>query len=328
METENREAVLQIEHLQVSFQEGKQLYPAVSDVSLHVNAEEMTALVGESGCGKTITALTAMGLQPADARILGGTIRIQGETVNDYSAAQWQNIRGRRAGMIFQEPMTALNPLMIVGRQIAENAWLHGSSREEARQKALAMMKLVGLPDPERLYQCYPHQLSGGMRQRIMIAMALINSPSLLIADEPTTALDVTIQAQIMELLQEMNEKTHTAVLLITHDLGLVRQMCSRVYVMYAGHIVESGPSEELFTRPLHPYTEALLASIPALQKKDTPLQAIAGTVPPLEKRKQTGCPFADRCRYCLPLCRAETPPLKQRGLRQSACFRRQEVYG
>ena len=250
-----KKPVLSIESLTVDFDLGKTCH-AVRDTSVCIEPGEMVALVGESGCGKTMTALSAIGLQPRNAKIPQGKILFDGSDLRGLNEEQWNQYRGRNIAMIFQEPMTALNPLMKVGRQIAENARIHGDSKEVAKKKALEVMRQVGLPDVERLYNEYPHRLSGGMRQRVMIAMALVNQPELLIADEPTTALDVTIQAQIMELIRDMNRKMGTAVLLISHDLGVIRQMCSRVYIMYAGRVVESGETQEVLAHPLHPYTD------------------------------------------------------------------------
>ena len=251
----DKSPVLSIESLTVDFDLNKTCH-AVRDTSVRIEPGEMVALVGESGCGKTMTALSAIGLQPQNAKIAQGKILFDGSELRGLSEEQWNQYRGRNIAMIFQEPMTALNPLMKVGKQISENARIHGASKEEAKERALEVMRQVGLPDVERLYHEYPHRLSGGMRQRVMIAMALVNQPELLIADEPTTALDVTIQAQIMELIRDMNKKMGTAVLLISHDLGVIRRMCSRVYIMYAGRVVESGTTQEVLAHPLHPYTK------------------------------------------------------------------------
>ena len=225
--------------------------------------------------------------------------------------------------MIFQEPMTALNPLIKVGKQVRECLLTHqkGISKKEAKSLVLEQLKSVGLPDVEDLYECYPHQLSGGQRQRVMIAMAFINNPALLIADEPTTALDVTIQTQIMDLMRQMNKKTNTAILLISHDLGVVSRLCSRVYIMYAGRIVESGPVDEILTNPLHPYTKGLVEAIPDITKRGKPLKAIPGSVPGLYARNNTGCGFAERCEYCTNKCQKEVPPLVQEDGRAVACW-------
>ncbi len=319
MKTE-RPPVLELEGLTVDFPRNGRPCHAVRDLSLRVEPGEMVALVGESGCGKTVTALSVMGLQPASARISRGKILFRGESLRELPEERWRRLRGKEISMIFQEPMTALNPLMKVGEQIAESARLHGASREEARRRALKSMGQVGLPDAERLYGEYPHRLSGGQRQRVMIAMALINRPSLLIADEPTTALDVTIQAQILELIRQMNRELGTAVLLISHDLGVVRRTCSRAYIMYAGQAVESGPVEQVLASPLHPYTRGLTASIPSLGKRGERLRPIPGTVPPLEERREEGCPFYNRCQSRRESCAAGAPPVWEREGRMALC--------
>ncbi len=320
--------VLSIEGLTVGFPVEGKLCPAVKNAFLVVNPGEMTALVGESGCGKTVTALTAMGLQSENAKITSGKVLFQGRDLLRLSPEEWNHCRGKDISMIFQEPMTALNPLMQIGKQVAEGARVHGASKKEAKEKALAVMAQVGLPDVERLYREYPHRLSGGMRQRVMIAMALINRPALLIADEPTTALDVTIQAQIMELLRRMNKELGTAVLLISHDLGVVRSMCSRVSIMYAGQIVESGPVEEVLLKPSHPYTRGLLASTPSPAKRGQKLSPIPGTVPGLQSRRETGCPFFDRCGVRRESCEREDPPVIEAGERTVRCILGKEALG
>lgn len=319
-------AVLSLEGLTVEFARGGASYPAVKDVTLHVAPGEMVALVGESGCGKTLTALATLGLLPPGARVSRGKILLGGTELGGLAQDQWDRYRGKDLAMIFQEPMTALNPLMKVGRQVGEAARMHGAGKEEARRRALEAMAQVGLPDPERLYEEYPHQLSGGMRQRVMIAMALINRPRLLVADEPTTALDVTIQAQIMELLQQMNRELGTAVLLISHDLGVVRRLCSRVYLMYAGSLVEWGSTEEVLASPLHPYTKGLLDSIPSWEKRGTPLSSIPGAVPALEERRSQGCPFYDRCPRRREVCREKPLPLAVRGTQGARCVDAKEA--
>ena len=321
-----KEAVLSLEGLTVEFARGGASYPAVKDVTLHVAPGEMVALVGESGCGKTLTALATLGLLPLGARVSRGKILLGGTELGSLDQDQWDRYRGKDLAMIFQEPMTALNPLMKVGRQVGEAARMHGAGKEEARRRALEAMAQVGLPDPERLYEEYPHQLSGGMRQRVMIAMALINRPRLLVADEPTTALDVTIQAQIMELLQQMNRELGTAVLLISHDLGVVRRLCSRVYLMYAGSLVEWGSTEEVLASPLHPYTKGLLDSIPSWEKRGTPLSSIPGAVPALEERRSQGCPFYDRCPRRREVCREKPLPLAVRGTQGARCVDAKEA--
>ena len=320
--------VLSIENLTVDFQLHGKTCHAVRDTSVRVEPGEMVALVGESGCGKTMTALSAIGLQPRNAKIPQGKILFDGSELRGLAEDQWNQYRGRDIAMIFQEPMTALNPLMKVGRQIAENARIHGCTKEEAREKALDVMRQVGLPDVERLYNEYPHRLSGGMRQRVMIAMALVNQPQLLIADEPTTALDVTIQAQIMELLREMNQKLGTAVLLISHDLGVIRRMCSRVYIMYAGRVVESGTTQEVLAHPLHPYTKGLIASIPSLEKRGQRLSSIPGTVPALQDRSEHGCPFYNRCYKRRDACKTKTPPMVSHRGHMAMCVDAKEELG
>lgn len=321
-----KEAVLSLEGLTVEFARGGASYPAVKDVTLHVAPGEMVALVGESGCGKTLTALATLGLLPPGARVSRGKILLRGTELGSLDQDQWDRYRGKDLAMIFQEPMTALNPLMKVGRQVGEAARMHGAGKEEARRRALEAMAQVGLPDPERLYEEYPHQLSGGMRQRVMIAMALINRPRLLVADEPTTALDVTIQAQIMELLLQMNRELGTAVLLISHDLGVVRRLCSRVYLMYAGSLVEWGSTEEVLASPLHPYTKGLLDSIPSWEKRGTPLSSIPGAVPALEERRSQGCPFYDRCPRRREVCQEKPLPLAVRGTQGARCVDAKEA--
>lgn len=314
------------ERFSLDFENEKKWYPAVTDFNMHIDAGEMVALIGESGCGKSITALSMMGLQPLNTRIMGH-MYLNGENgqedLNELTKKEWTSIRGKRISMIFQEPMTALNPLIKVGKQVRECLLTHqkGISKKEAKSLVLEQLKSVGLPDVEDLYECYPHQLSGGQRQRVMIAMAFINNPALLIADEPTTALDVTIQTQIMDLMRQMNKKTNTAILLISHDLGVVSRLCSRVYIMYAGRIVESGPVDEILTNPLHPYTKGLVEAIPDITKRGKPLKAIPGSVPGLYARSNTGCGFAERCEYCTKQCQKEVPLLVQDGGRAVACW-------
>ena len=312
--------VLSIESLTVDFDLGKTCH-AVRDTSVRIEPGEMVALVGESGCGKTMTALAAIGLQPRNAKIPQGKILFDGSELRGLEEEQWNQYRGRNIAMIFQEPMTALNPLMKVGRQIAENARIHGATKEEAKTRALEVMKQVGLPDVERLYNEYPHRLSGGMRQRVMIAMALACQPQILIADEPTTALDVTIQAQILDLIRDLNQKMNTSVVFITHDLGVVSELCDTVIVMYNGHIVEKAPVADIFREPLHPYTQGLLSAIPRITKERKPLSTIEGMVPnPVERIK--GCRFWPRCPKACDRCRKEEPPVFSVGEdRQVRCW-------
>ncbi|WP_372839973.1 ABC transporter ATP-binding protein [Phaeovulum sp.] len=285
--------------------------PVVEDLALTIGAGEMLGLVGESGCGKSVTALALMRLLATPPmHIRAGAIHFGGRDILSLSETEMEGLRGDDIAMIFQEPMTSLNPVFTVGDQIAEALRLHrGMAGPEAWREAERLLELVGMPAPETTVRRYPHQISGGQRQRVMIAMALACEPDLLIADEPTTALDVTVQAQILDLLDDLRRKRGMAVLLITHDLGVVSQYCDRVAVMYGGRIVEVASSDELFTQPRHRYTAALLATIPASNPPGTELPAIAGTVPPPGHRPP-GCAFAPRCSAAIARCHAEMPPL------------------
>ena len=306
--------LLEVKNLQTQFTTRAGLVRAVDGVSFSLDSGELLGLVGESGCGKSITALSIMRLIAPPGKIVGGEITFDGKNLLELSDADMRQIRGDDIAMIFQDPMTSLNPVFTVGEQIAEALRLHRKlSRKAARAAAIEAMREVSIPDPARRIDDYPHQLSGGMRQRVMIAMALACDPKLLIADEPTTALDVTIQAQILELLDGLRKSRELAVLLITHDLGVVAEVADRVAVMYTGRIVENSPVEELFARPKHPYTEGLLRSVPrltsaAVAKKER-LETIEGTVPsPTEL--PPGCHFAPRCPYRMPRCTQEAIPL------------------
>ena len=311
--------LLAVENLKTHFYTSDGVVHAVDGVSYAVNAGETLAVVGESGCGKSVTALSILRLVPSPpGRIVAGAIRFQGTDLLTLSEAEMRAIRGNKISMIFQEPMTSLNPVLTVSRQIGETLRLHqGLDAHSAGRRAVEMLRLVHIPEPERRARQYPHQLSGGMRQRIMIAMALACNPKLLIADEPTTALDVTIQAQILDLVRELKAKTGTAIILITHDLGVVAEMAQRVVVMYAGRKVEEAPVAELFARPRHPYTRGLLDSIPKLGTGSaggaaTRLPEIAGTVPSLAE-PIVGCAFAPRCAFATSRCRSEYPPLEEK---------------
>jgi len=307
--------LLEVKNLQTHFFTRAGVVRSVDGISFHLDRGELLGLVGESGCGKSVTALSVMRLVSAPGRIVAGEIWFDGEDLRAASERRMREIRGDDIAMIFQDPMTSLNPVYTVGEQIAEALRLHRKlSRGAAREGAIEAMREVAIPDPARRADDYPHQLSGGMRQRVMIAMALACDPKLLIADEPTTALDVTIQAQILELLDGLRKSRELAVLLITHDLGVVAEVADRVAVMYTGRIVEESPVEELFARPKMPYTEGLLKSVPKLtageaQRKPERLQTIEGTVP-----KPTdlppGCHFAPRCTYRMPRCTEEQIPL------------------
>jgi peptide/nickel transport system ATP-binding protein len=285
---------------------------AVDGVSFDIEEGEAVGIVGESGCGKTITSLSVMGLVPAPpGRIMeGSSIRFREEELVGLPERRLRKIRGNSIAMIFQEPMSSLNPVYSAGSQIEETLRLHrGLSNKEARRVGIELLREVGIPEPERRFDEYPHQLSGGMRQRVMIAMALSCEPGLLIADEPTTALDVTIQAQILALLAELRRRRRMALLLITHDLGVVAEVCDRVIVMYAGEIVESGPVKEIFLRPRHPYTRGLLESLPAARNPGEALRPIPGTVP-TPTAWPSGCRFRERCPHAWERCASEMPPL------------------
>jgi oligopeptide/dipeptide ABC transporter ATP-binding protein len=284
---------------------------AVDGLSLAVAPGEIAGLVGESGCGKSLTALSVMGLLPPPGRVAGGRILFEGRDLLSLPSRQMRGLRGREISMIFQEPMTSLNPVFTVGRQIAEEITAHEPvSRAAAWQRAVEMLTRVGIPEPASRARAYPHQLSGGMRQRVMIAMALALSPKLLIADEPTTALDVTIQAQILQLMRDLQQETGAAVLLITHNLAVVAQTCSRVMVMYTGRLVEDAPVDELFDHPLHPYTRGLLACLPArAPRPGQELPTIGGIVPALGSLPP-GCAFSNRCPDAFEPCTRAEPAL------------------
>jgi oligopeptide/dipeptide ABC transporter ATP-binding protein len=286
----------------------------VDGVSLRVPAGRAVGLVGESGSGKSMTALSILGLLPRGGRITGGAVRLDGEDLVSAGEARLQAVRGDRVAMVFQEPMTALNPVYTIGDQVGEPLRIHrGASRREARARAVALLADVGIADPERRAAEYPHQLSGGMRQRAMIAMALACRPSLLIADEPTTALDVTIQAQVLELIGRLRREREMALLLITHDLAVVAETCDEVVVMYAGQVVEQAPAARLFAAPRHPYTAGLLRAAPSLASTVERLREIPGMVPRLDALP-AGCRFQDRCPRVQPRCRAEAPTLDPMG--------------
>ncbi|MEY4212005.1 MAG: hypothetical protein RL458_230 [Pseudomonadota bacterium] len=302
--------LLEIDSLRVSFATARGEARAVDGVSLSVRAGETLCIVGESGCGKSVTALSIMGLVPSPPAALSGSIRFEGCELLGLNRTQWSDLRGNRIAMIFQEPMTSLNPAFTVGSQLTEALMRHRAmSRPQAREAAIAMLARVRIPSPERRIDDYPHRLSGGMRQRVMIAMALLCQPALLIADEPTTALDVTIQAQVLALMRSLRDETGTAIILITHDLGVVAQMADRVAVMYAGQVVEQAPVRELFSQPQHPYTVGLLGAIPAIAAPRARLSAISGMVP-AATAMPAGCRFAERCPFVQPECRADSVEL------------------
>jgi peptide/nickel transport system ATP-binding protein len=327
--------LLEVEGLQTFFFTRQGALKAVDGVSFTLNPGETLAIVGESGCGKSMTALSLMRLIPEPpGRIVSGSVKLAGTDLLALDEAGMRRVRGNEISMIFQEPMTSLNPVMTIGRQIAEVILLHEPlSRAAAQRKAVEMLDLVRIPEPAQRAKEYPHQLSGGMRQRAMIAMALACNPKVLIADEPTTALDVTIQAQILDIILDLQRKLGTAVILITHDLGVVAETAQRVIVMYAGRKVEEAAVEELFARPLHPYTHGLLASIPRLglmrgEESEARLQEIQGAVPALTNLPP-GCAFAPRCAFATDLCRREYPAYEQkRSGHWAACWHSDALYG
>lgn len=305
--------LLKVEGLAVEFRTEHGLVRAVEGVSFHIDRSETLGLVGESGCGKSVTAMSLVRLIPdPPGRIASGKIWFDGLALHDLPIEKFWDLRGQDIGMVFQEPMSSLDPLQRIGKQLVEVVELHtDKSPEEAREMALKMLNRVGIPDAERCLKQLPHELSGGMQQRVMIAMALMLKPKLLIADEPTTALDVTIQAQILDLLKELQKEMGLSVLMITHDLSVVARVAHRVAVMYAGHIVESAPAAEIFRRPVHPYTEGLWASIPILRKPKERLYSIPGSVPSPTAYPR-GCRFAPRCPLVEPRCRQDEPPLAE----------------
>ncbi|MDW9590478.1 ATP-binding cassette domain-containing protein [Sinorhizobium meliloti] len=327
--TVGEDILLDVRNLETHFYGEESVTHALGGISFHVMKGETLGVVGESGCGKSVTALSILRLLPKQtAETVGGEVRFQGRNLLELSAREMRKIRGDKIAMIFQDPMTSLNPVYTVGRQIAEAVQIHtGASRPIAMAKAEEMLRFVRISDPERRVNNYPHEMSGGMRQRVMIAMALACSPELLIADEPTTALDVTIQAQILRLIVDLKERMGTAVMFITHDLGVVAETCQRVIVMYAGRIVEQATVTELFARPAHPYTKALMRSVPdRRQGRQHRLPEIPGIVPSL-REPIVGCSFAPRCPFATDICREKTPSLRDvvPG-HAAACWRSEEV--
>ncbi|MFX3619277.1 MAG: ABC transporter ATP-binding protein [Sporolactobacillus sp.] len=305
------DAILEINDLRTSFFTDDGEVPAVDGVSFSVNEGEILGVVGESGCGKSVTSLSIMGLLPnPPGKIVGGQINYKGKDISHLKEAKMRKLRGDEIAMIFQEPMTSLNPVFTIGDQVMEAIRLHNHlSKKALSERAIELLKMVGLPRAKELLKEYPHELSGGMRQRVMIAIAMSCNPKVLIADEPTTALDVTIQAQILDLMQKLNQETHTAIMLITHDLGVVAQVCKRVVVMYAGKVVEQGDVKDIFNHPKHPYTEGLIQSIPDLYSKKDKLYTIKGSVPKPGSIKK-GCLFAPRCEFVMDKCLEQTPEL------------------
>ncbi|MBL0385271.1 ABC transporter ATP-binding protein [Tumebacillus sp. ITR2] len=318
--------ILEVRNLKTQFHSETRVVPAVDGISFALQKGETLGVVGESGCGKSVTSLSIMRLLAKGAKIADGQIQFNGRDLLGLTDAEMRNVRGNEIAMIFQEPMTSLNPVYTIGKQLAEMTMLHrGHSKREALNHAIEMLKKVNIPRPEKIVNEYPHQLSGGMRQRVMIAMAMSCDPDVLIADEPTTALDVTIQAQILDLMRDLSARQNTSILLITHDLGVVAEMCQRVIVMYAGQVVESADVQSLFERPSHPYTQGLMRSIPKVDADLDRLESIPGSVP-LPGSVRQGCRFASRCEHVTSKCLSETPPLFELGEgRQSRCWLQEE---
>ncbi|MFD0677772.1 MULTISPECIES: ABC transporter ATP-binding protein [unclassified Paenibacillus] len=305
-----KKKLLEIKELKTYFYSDEGVVPAVDGVDITIYEGETVGIVGESGCGKSVTSLTTMRLTPG--KVVGGSIEFNGKNILSIPEASMREIRGNEMAMIFQEPMTSLNPVFTIGQQIGESVEIHlNYSKSQARAHAVEMLKLVGIPRPEQIVDEYPHQLSGGMRQRVMIAMAMSCQPKLLIADEPTTALDVTIQAQILDLMRKLRAEQNTAIMMITHDLGVVAEMCDRVVVMYSGKVVEEGDVITIFTNPKHPYTQGLMKSIPTLDSEEKRLYSIKGNVPIPGSLRQ-GCSFAPRCEFAMDKCRQDAPQLEE----------------
>jgi oligopeptide/dipeptide ABC transporter ATP-binding protein len=321
-------SLLELRGLTTAFQTARGEISAIEDISFELNAGEILGIVGESGSGKSVTALTIMGLLPQPpARIAAGSVRFAGEELTTASPNRMEKIRGAGISMVFQEPMTSLNPVFTIGEQIMETVRAHERMSASAqRERAIEMLDRVGIPSAAERLNDYPHQLSGGQRQRVMIAMSLVCRPKLLIADEPTTALDVTIQAQVLNLLMDLRDELGMAIMIITHNMGVIAEVADRVLVMYAGRIVEQSPAADLFDAPQHPYTKGLLACVPTLQQDRHRLIAIPGSLPE-PARRPPGCRFAPRCTYRIEACRAAIPPLvMQREDRAVACIRADEL--
>jgi oligopeptide transport system ATP-binding protein len=324
MSSSSKEKVLEVKNLRTYFYTSEGVVKAVDGLSYDVRKGECVGLVGESACGKSVSAMSILRLIPHPPGVIeGGEILFKGEDLLQASEDTMRDIRGGRIAMIFQEPTTSLNPVLTVGRQISESLELHrGLGREDARQESVRLLGLVGIPDAAQRVKDYPHQFSGGMQQRIMIAMAVSCEPELLIADEPTTSLDVTVQAQVLEVLNKLREVMGTAVMIITHNLGVVARYVDRVNVMYAGNLVEKGPTEAIYAEPKHPYTLGLLASVPRLDSRRKAAPRVIGGLPPNMAHLPRGCAFAPRCDFAMDRCRQEKPQLEQVGEdRYRACF-------
>lgn len=316
-------ALLEVENLATEFRSGSKAVRAVRGVSFQLDRGETVGIVGESGSGKSVTALSVMGLISPPGRIVGGSVRLDGENLLTAGSKELRSLRGSRMAMVFQDPFSCLNPTMTLGAQVMEPIRLHTrASTEEAKERAIGLLRAVRIPSPELRFRQYPHEISGGQRQRVMIAMAFACNPELLIADEPTTALDVTVQAQILALMSDMQKKTNTGILLITHDLGVVAESCDRVLVMYAGQIVESGSVEQVLRAPKHPYTQGLLAALPQIGQARTRLVSIPGQPPSLSDLP-SGCPFYARCPKRMPeICLTKEPTLSEPAAgQQTRCY-------
>lgn len=317
----NEEMLLEVKGLKTYFMDRKGQVPAVDGVDFSLRKGETLGIVGESGCGKSVTSMSILHLLPPEGKIVEGTVHFKGRDITHLDAKEMAQIRGKEVAMIFQEPMTSLNPVYTVGYQISEMILRHEKvSKKQAREKSIEMLRMVNIPAPEKRVDEYPHELSGGMRQRVMIAMALACSPELLIADEPTTALDVTIQAQILDLMRELKKKTNTAIMMITHDLGVVAEMADYVLVMYAGMVMEYGEVNELFKNPLHPYTQGLMRALPKIGDATDSLYVIEGMVPSLYELPQ-GCRFWPRCPKATERCKTQMPELYELDMRRVRCF-------
>ena len=324
------EKILEVNHLKTYFHTDAGLSKAVNDVSFFVEYGKTLGIVGESGCGKSITSLSIMGLvETPPGEIAGGEIIFEGEDLLKKNEKEMSKIRGKKIAMIFQEPMTSLNPVFTIGQQLIETLMLHEDmTKKQAKERAIEMLKMVKIPLAEKRFHEYPHQLSGGMRQRVMIAMALCCNPELLICDEPTTALDVTIQAQILDLINELKEKTGTSVMMITHDLGVIAEIADDVMVMYAGKIVERATCDQIFEKPMHPYTYGLMQCIPKLDDDDTErLSVIEGMVPSFDDMPK-GCAFCPRCKEAREICKQKMPELTEVEGRMVRCFKYTQEWG
>lgn len=309
------EYLVDIQHERLSFFTPAGEVKALNDVSIHLNDGEVLGIVGESGSGKSVTAYSLMGLTAYPGKLVGGTIDFNGHRINDLSEKEFRKIRGNEVSIIFQDPMTSLNPVYTIGNQIMEVILLHtDKNKEQARARAKELLELVGINEPEKRLKQYPHELSGGMRQRVMIAIAFACDPKILICDEPTTALDVTIQGQILDIIKELQREHNTSVIMITHDLGVVANIAQKIAVMYSGMIVERGSCEDIFYRPRHPYTWALIRSVPRLDLENKQVLASIPGTPPDLLNPPVGCPFCTRCEYCMEICKEQMPEVTEFG--------------